>query len=357
MNNELKLLEHKQVKTIDYAMTKSYRRNWGLIEAVREIVQNSLDNAENPSTYTYEGGVITITTKGYELPLSAFAMGESEKARGSIGGFGEGFKLALMIITRENQECSVVSGNYVVKPYFEINETVQRETFRIDIIESKDFYSDDTIFTFTFPEDKFKELQHKINVFAEEVMPLPASVDIIKDAGKIMVNGLFVCQEERFKYGYNFAPTRLKLGCDREIADGLGMAWETSQVWAEKINSDNADEVLNMLTEQRMDVSDLNYHISKSGAEIVAKAFTERFGHVEIKRVGSSLGYGMSVGGSLYNTMAKSGYTKVANEWEENGTPFNLIREFIESEKKHMRRHARKEADKLLEMAKGWKKK
>jgi hypothetical protein len=340
---------------IDYAMTADYRSNWGSIEAVRELVQNCLDNKDNPSTYEYSEGRITITTHGYVLPMSSFALGESVKQGSSIGGFGEGFKLALMVLQREGLWPYIAFGNKFAKPIFELNELLGRDTFRIDIRDDLE-EEDRTTFSFDFPEDKYELLQERINVFSDNVLPLPNTVDLIEHKpGTVMVNGLFVCEEAKFKHGYNFAPDKLALGCDREIASTFGMAWETSEVWADRLDDNNADEVLSMMSEDQMDVESIHHHLDEHKAKLITKAFTARFGHVEIKPMGSTLSYGMSVGGSLYSTMKKSGYTKVANPHEEAGTPYRALIDFLEKEKKHMRRHAKVEFQELLTKAKGWK--
>jgi len=352
-----------ETETIDYPMTADYRKYWGCIDAAREIVQNCLDNKKNESTFSCNSdGFVQIETQDYYLPMSAFALGESVKADNSIGGFGEGFKLALMILQREGCDPIMEFGTKVVEPRFMFNELLQVQTFSLEI---KDNMVDGEIceqgglsFIFNIPVDKLELLKDRVNVFADNVLPLPEDVDILKEnPGRVMVNGLFVCEEAKFKYGYNFSPKNIELGCDRQIASTFGMAWETSKVWADKLNSSNADDVLSMMTNGQMDVTDIHYHLSEGQAKKITEAFVERFGHVEIKPMGSTLGYGMAVGDSLYSTMHKSGYTKVANPHEEDGSPYRIIKELLAKEKKHMRAHAVRALNKLIEQSKSWEKK
>ena len=345
------------MKTIRYPMTRDYRSNWGCVEAVRELVQNCLDNRNNPSTYTLSiDGTITITTKDYELPMSAFALGESYKeSDNSIGRFGEGFKLAMMILTREGRDPYIMFGTKLVEFAFAFDELLGVDVFEARIEDQLTKFNGLT-FKFSFPNGQIEVLKERVNVFADDVLPLPNTVDVIEHKpGTVMVNGLFICEEAKFKYGYNFAPTKIELGCDRQIANTFGMAWETSKIWAEKLTSSNADEVLSMMSNDQMDVANISYHLSDSKAKLITEAFVMRFGHVEIKPMGSGLSYGMSVGGGLYNTMRKSGYTKVAKPHEEPNTPYRLLKELVEQEKKHMRAHARRALNKLLEQSKGWK--
>jgi hypothetical protein len=346
------------MKTINYTMTAEYRSNWNAIDAIREIVQNCLDNRQNASTYVLkDDGTVSIETTDFILPLSTLALGESEKPDGAIGGFGEGLKLALMILEREGCDVKVTTGDKLIVPSFEFNETVERDTFSIKVFDDREFFNG-LRFDFKINPEYIENLKGKVNVFSDDILPLPNNdtVDIVDHMpGVVMVNGLYVCEEDKFRFGYNFAPGKLELGCDRQIASSFGMAWETSIVWANKINESNADEVLNMITEGCLDVADIQYHISEEKACIIADAFTRRFGHVKIKQVGSSLGYGMAVSNSLYDTMRKSGRVEVANPFEESGTPYSKIKELMAKEKKHMRSRAYKALEALLEDAKDWK--
>lgn len=352
-----------ETQFISYAMSADYRKNWSCIDAAREIVQNCLDNKENKSAYLCnDHGNVQIETHDYDIPMSAFALGESVKSDNSIGGFGEGFKLALMILQREGCEPIMEFGTKIAIPQFEFNKLLQVETFSLQI---KDNIIDGELceqrglnFVFNIPVEKVELLKDRVNVFADDVLPLPNNVDVlIEKPGRVMVNGLFVCEEAKFKYGYNFSPKNIELGCDRQIASTFGMAWETSKVWADKLDSSNADEVLSMMSSGQMDVTDIHYHLSESKAKKITEAFVERFGHVEIKPMGSTLGYGMSVGDSLYSTMIKSGYTKFANPHEEDGSPYRIIKELLGNEKKHMKAHAVRALKKILEQSKSWEKK
>ena len=348
---------------IKYPMTKDYRSEWGVIDAVRELVQNCLDNKEQRSDYNISlDGTITITTKNFELPMQYFALGQSFKSENSIGGFGEGFKIALMILAREECEAYALNGTQIITPSFEYDDLLELDLFTLtfeDNMSEDDGLIDNEGLTFIlhFPYELIDELKEKVNVFSDNILPLPNTVDILTEyPGKVFVNGLWVCKERQFKYGYNFAPSKIRLGCDRQIASAHGMAWETSQVWATKLSSRNADDVLNMMTEGDLDVKDIQYFLDKRQATLITKAFVRRFGHVTIKQMGSGLSYGMSVGGGLYSTMKKSGYTEVANTWAEKDTPHTILTGVLDSLKSRLRRDVRAKFDDVLEQAKGWKK-
>lgn len=367
-NNETQVKE----SFIDYGMTKDYRSSWGVVDAIRELVQNCLDNHECESSFEVnrETGEISIFTDGFILPTKTLAMGMSEKPDGAIGGFGEGMKLAMMILQREGCSPVMNTGNNEIYADFVHNDVMDVETFRLCISthdEDGVNYTDGLEFIIkveSADDDFFNDLIHKVDAFSDNPMPTPErfSIDLIDDRpGDIYVNGLFVCHDDKFRYGYNFSPEMLTIGCDRQVASSTGMAWETSRFWADKICNENKDEILNMLTEEVLDVSDIQYHITESKAKLITDAFVERFGHVTIKPMGSSLSYGMGLTGSLYSTVSKSGYAKVANPWNEEGHPHKELQDFVDkhhvSINKLVGKTMRSELLELVEKSKNWQRK
>ena len=336
-------------------MTKEYRKEWGPTEAVREIVQNCIDNKQCKHQFIIIDDVIVVRTLNFTLPMNTFALGESQnKTNNSIGGFGEGFKLALLVLEREKLQPKVLFGNKVAIPYFVYDELLENDIFNIVITERDDIITN-TSFQFNFPAELVDELKLKVTVFADKPLTQDMdNVELLEDRpGEIFVNGLFVCEEAKFKYGYNFPAHSISLGCDREIANPLGLAWETSRYWSKR-TTDNSDIILQMMTDAQLDVQDIHWHLEEHQAVKITKAFSERYGNVTIKPMGSSLSYGMPVGGSLYNTLAKSKKIKVANPHEENGTPYRTLLEFLQANKKHMRRCAKKNLQNLIDNSKGW---
>lgn len=353
---------------IDYMMTASYRKEWGVVDAIRELVQNCMDNSHCKSTFEFNrDNSLKVTTYGYVLPSEVFALGESQKENShSRGGFGEGFKLAMLVLTREGNDPELYSGEDHISPDFEPN-AIGVDTFcmtftKLDSYEcvAANHNIQDTSFIINnLTSEEIGELKYKLPILADD--PLPpvefGDVNLIPDRpGQIFVGGLYVCEDDGFKYGYDFCPSVVKMGSDRQLADVHGLSWETSRYWA-KNTMGRAQQVLNMLTENKQDVSSYNWHVSADIAKLVTEAFVERFGHVEIKQMGSSLGYGMAVGGGLYSVMTKSGYAHVANKWEEPGTPFKKLEEFFTENKKHMRSKPARNFIKLLEEAKQWQRK
>lgn len=355
------------IQKVSYGMTKDYRSSWSIVDAIRELVQNCVDNQYHESDYQIEDAEdgmskITISTHGFDLPVKTLAMGVSEKPDGAIGGFGEGMKLAMMILSREGCDIIMETSTFWAKPDFNHDDFLGEETFSINIfMHEGDQGFDGLRFYFLVPTNLVDEIKFKITPMSDEPIEAPdyGTVSFIKDRpGMIYVGGLFVCHNPKFKYGYNFCPTILEIGCDRQVASNNGMSWETSRAWAERVDSDTAHEVISMITSDYLDASDIQYHITKSRAKVITEAFVERFGHVTIKPMGSTLSYGMGLCGPLYQTVSMSGYSKVAKPYMEDGKPYRVIEGFYNDHSETIDRLVSKrfkgEFMDIMEKSKNW---
>ena len=190
---------------IDYNMTRDYCSDWTAIDALREMVQNAID-----STRTFDCDCdkheIEVTTHGVTLTPKMFAMGYSLKSGTSIGGYGEGFKLGMMILTREGLNPVIYTGKYKVKGEFKVNEVTETETFCL-VFTEQDKQETDTTFLCSPGSLDLEELKRKVTPFSERPLPEETTVGILYTRpGMIYVNGLFVCEEPKLVHGYNFSP-------------------------------------------------------------------------------------------------------------------------------------------------------
>ena len=77
------------------------------------------------------------------------------------------------------------------------------------------------------------------------------------EAGRVYVEGLYVCESKGFKYGYNLKASRINLDRDRKLVDSFHLEWETSGMWV-KLSSENAEyreRFAKLVSEHTRDVS------------------------------------------------------------------------------------------------------
>ncbi len=98
-------------KIIFIGPTATWREDWGSWEAIREIVQNALDEAERyDSGYDKLGAYIKDSGRG--IAISNFLLGPSKlKPPHARGKYGEGMKIGALAMVRQGYPVLVQTGN------------------------------------------------------------------------------------------------------------------------------------------------------------------------------------------------------------------------------------------------------
>ena len=120
-------------------LTENYVAHWGLTEAIRELLANNIDesgtmsySAQTQVNPTDRLSEIKFTTSR-ELPLDVFLLGYSVKANNhAIGQYGEGLKLAMLVLTRLHKIVLFKSGAYSYRFFFEIPEGFEVRTLHVE---------------------------------------------------------------------------------------------------------------------------------------------------------------------------------------------------------------------------------
>jgi len=127
-------------------LTREYCAHWNVKEALRELIANTIDEEgtiEFNDEYTYVEGTENeelITSPSClklinedTLPLEAFLMGYSAKSadKPTIGQYGEGMKLAFLVLTRLDMPFTFLSGEHQYEFGFEIPTGFGVETLHV----------------------------------------------------------------------------------------------------------------------------------------------------------------------------------------------------------------------------------
>lgn len=234
---------------IELSLASDYVPSWTIVDAIRELFQNALDQEvqglSNKASWTYNDGTFTISNKESTLTTQSLLLGATTK-RGDdalIGQFGEGYKIATLVLLREGKQVTIY--NYGL-----------REVWRPRFVKSRRFGTD--ILTF-FIDKKYPWTEVPDNDLTIEVSGLtdeewyeqvvPANLHLQSDvkieesneygealsaathAGLVFVNGLYVCKYDPYKFGYNFKPGKLRLDRDRKLASDFDLRWLASKFW------------------------------------------------------------------------------------------------------------------------------
>lgn len=248
----------------ELSVSKDYVPGWGIVDAVRELFQNALDQQTTVSGnkmffgYDPKESRLTIGNKKSVLTTSSLLLGSSTK-RGdddTIGQFGEGYKIATLILCREGKE--VTFYNYgakeVWKPRFVKSRRYKSEilTFFVD----KKFMwtsvpdNDLSIVIDNITEEEYEEIVKSnlhLSGYGENFETENGSVLLDpSQKGNVYVNGLFICNHEPYHYGYNFKPQDIKLDRDRKLVSDFNLQWLASKIWA---SSGHNDEMVIIIAE------------------------------------------------------------------------------------------------------------
>jgi hypothetical protein len=235
----------------------NYCKSWGFWEAIREIIQNAIDqqtiNKDNTFEINYDEKkkVIIISNKESILERSTILLGSTSKENQeeTIGQHGEGYKIALLILSRLGKR--VVINNYKKNekwtPLFKEDKKYDgEEVLKINVKKYRFTRLPDSNLTWNISNvskkdwDSLKDKYLKFNNNLKKIVlgkEHGKGVEILLDkkmSGSIYINGLFVeklNEKSNYKYGYNLPSSMIQLDRDRRSVASFDFKWQTSSIW------------------------------------------------------------------------------------------------------------------------------
>ena len=249
--------------------------DWGIQEALREFLQNYLDNTEE-SQHHYEDGVLTLLNQNTVIEKASLLVGKSSK-RGcteSRGRHGDGLCSALAVLVREGISHSITNGAELWTVESHYCPTFKDDIIRLVISPTPDEGCFEVKIHIT--EEDYEEMVTRCLPFQENLDIFPTEQgDILLDEamkGYIFVGGMFVCVDNNLSKGYNFKPNQLKLDRDRSLARTWDIISITDNMIAEMSNSEeHVDTVVDMVTSNCQDVTHLTWSSNSVSDEVVEK--------------------------------------------------------------------------------------
>lgn len=233
---------------IELTIAPNYVPSWGIVEAIRELFQNALDQQEqypdNEMDWSYDEDEqkITISNKTSTLTAQTLLLGATSKAGdvSTIGQFGEGYKIATLVLLRNNKKITFYNygAKEVWRPRFVKSRRFETDvlTFFIDKHIWKSIPDSNlTIEVEGITRDEWENHIVPSNLhlqYGNQVIESSKYGDAINQPGKVYVNGLYVCDYEPYVYGYNFKPEYIQLDRDRKMVSDFDLRWSASRIWA-----------------------------------------------------------------------------------------------------------------------------
>lgn len=264
----------------ELTISTKYVPDWTYVEAVRELLQNAIDNEAVDENNKYEAvykedeETLSISNKSSKLTLDTLLLGVSTKRNDdrTIGQHGEGYKIAFMVLAREGKKVTVY--NYGANEVWNVKlvkskryngeEIVQVEvdknpiwkkapnnnlTIVIDSISNSDYENiqkDCIMLRDEYPESYKSEVG---NILTDE-----------NEVGNIFVRGLFVFKDPLLKYGYDIQ-VPVKLDRDRNNISNYDCRSLEAKMWlfAAFGNKEVADKLAKMSLDEVYDVDYIKY--------------------------------------------------------------------------------------------------
>jgi len=227
--------EHKRNELI-YPISYEYVKDWGEWEIVRELVSNALDADPNCEFGIDEEGAFYVRDHGDGLAIRQLLLGISEKrTENAIGQFGEGLKMALLVLTRMGMRAEIWSNNLhlwneeaeidgvkVFKAVWEVlpeDEVVSETLIRIPDWQGGDFRNrfirqDDPRIIGRDSSGRFILDEENPQIYVRGVW--------VCDAGKVTEN-------KGYAFGYNLMDAEMNR--DRGVVSAWVVSGEIGRIW------------------------------------------------------------------------------------------------------------------------------
>lgn len=220
------------MNSYELPLSPNYVCNWGVKEAIRELLQNAIDGERcgYKKSIEYNEGEQTlyIINEGTKLPKSSLVLGCSSKdsVDGMIGKFGEGYKLALIVLLRKGFKVDIINADEEWEPRFANSEKFNTQVLTINVknlsTENNKCINTELCFAICGVDKKsYEELLVYFPCIDEDYGNVVESENgyILlepKFKGKMYVEGLYIQSDNNFQYGYNFNSDVVDLDRDRK---------------------------------------------------------------------------------------------------------------------------------------------
>lgn len=248
-------------RTYELSLTRDYVSGWGMVEAVRELIQNAIDS---PSPFVYEftsedDGSTTLRLQSEQSTLSpqTLLLGRTTKAEddGAIGSFGEGYKIALLVLTRLGYRVVLHNGAVDWAPAFRVSRTFDMEVLAIRETTAARKSSGLNVMIYGLSQQDVAAIVDSCLMMQNNIGQVKTTTKgdiLLERPGRLYVGGLFICETETH-YGYNVKPSHIRLERDRRTVSTFDLFDVTRDMWYE---TKEFDHIAKMIDQQ---VPDMRY--------------------------------------------------------------------------------------------------
>lgn len=267
-------------KIYELSLVKTYVAHWEMAQAVREIIQNALDS-DSPFVYEFikndEAYSLRLNSEFATLSPTTLLLGATSKTDddSAIGSFGEGYKIALLVLTRLGYDVDMFNGDKLWKPRFKFNSKFNEELL---VIEETDLSHKNKGLTFWIhglSEDDTKLITASCIRMQNSIGAIKRTSygDILLDRPtELYVGGLYICKTN-LTYGYNIKPEHIKLERDRQTVADFDLRYVTKEMWFE---TKEYEKIAELIEAETPDLEYAEYNAPELVKEACYKLFREK---------------------------------------------------------------------------------
>lgn len=284
------------MRRIELTISSNYCNDWNVWCGCRELLQNCKDaekeyTAKMDVKYNANKKTLTITNFGTKIPLEALLMGFTTKKhkKDLIGLFGEGLKIGIIALLRNNLKIKLYNGSEIWIPQLEKSSVFSSQTILVFYIEENHTQKDRISIEIKGLKQKdWQETQDKVlwlNKYKEDKFIFTDHGTLLLDerfSGHVFVKGIFIAHMPTIKYGYDFY--HIAVDRDRKLVNVFDAQMAMSYIWLYALRQklDLAGPILDSLLNSSMeDVSDFQYIVHSMlppEKEALKNEFYKRFG-------------------------------------------------------------------------------
>lgn len=352
------------IRTIELPLSPNYVRSWGAAQAVRELIQNAIDSSAE-FRYAFEGDTFTVGSPGIALDSKTLILGVTSKADddSKIGSFGEGYKIAMVVLLREGLTIEVANGNVDWIPEFRHSETYGAEILCVD-----EFRRDSPAHSLEF---RIGGLSHTdtndiynscllMQPQIEDAISVPMGRILPSHSNKLYVGGLFVCGTE-LDYGYDIKPEHVRLERDRMTVDSWDLKSVVRDMW---FSTKDWDGIAEKMEQGMPDLSHAEYSSPELVKEACYKLFIKNHGNKAMiassqKEINALVEKGMTkviTANSVFKSAVSShsSYKEAFAHKIRIAQPLEILSTWVERNQRGMSLPLRQEFKAILKAAKDW---
>jgi len=282
-----------QVK-LELSIKTTYLPKWGAWEGIRELIQNGRDaevQFNAPLKITLSNQTLRIENEGAVLPKEALLFGHTTKEgrTDQIGAFGEGLKLGVLSLVRAGRPVTIRSGTEVWRPTIARSDKFDCDVLVFDIQGGREDKKRVRVEVGGVTEVEWRELAARFLFLQKPARSEHASTiygDLLlaeKYKGRLYVKGIWVCNDAKLDYGYDFK--NVELDRDRNMIRGFDQGWAQGSIWREAVAArpDLFESFVDALSvsQEKKDLAEFStqvYYLEPAIAEKVAANFHKQFG-------------------------------------------------------------------------------